>query len=68
MAQPELLTSEQLAHRLQVKPETVRAWGRDGRIPRICMSAKVIRYDPVAVIKSLKERLPRLAARDGGDG
>ena len=53
----ELLTADELADRLRVRPETIRAWGREGVIPRVRISAKTIRYDLAAVIASLKERL-----------
>ena len=48
------LTAEQLAASLGVKPNTVRAWGRRGLIPRVKVSHKVVRYvfdDVVAVLK-----------------
>lgn len=57
MAQTELLTSEQLARRLQVKPETIRRWGREGRIPRVEISAKVIRFDAATVVEHLRDRM-----------
>jgi hypothetical protein len=57
----ELLTAEELGERLRVRPDTVRAWSRRGLIPRLELSYKVIRYDPVAVIAALTDR------KKGGD-
>jgi excisionase family DNA binding protein len=48
------LTAEQLALRLQVSADTVRAWAKDGRIPEIRLSAKVRRFDPAAVDAAIK--------------
>lgn len=45
----DLLTAEELADRLRVTPETVRAWARRGRIPSVRFSPKVVRFDPEAV-------------------
>ena len=39
-----LLTAEELAAKLQVSKATVDKLGREGTIPRIVFSAKVIRY------------------------
>ncbi len=49
----DLLTSEQLAERLGVKPSTVRAWFRAGRIPAARLTRKVIRYDLPTVVAAL---------------
>ena len=53
----ELLTADELAGRLRVRAATIRLWGRQGRIPRIEISAKVIRYDPAAIIQFLHDRM-----------
>jgi DNA-binding transcriptional MerR regulator len=52
----ELLTAEEIAERLRVRPDTVRAWSRRRLIPRVRLSPKVIRYDPAAVIAALTGR------------
>src|SRR5262249_18036852 len=41
----ELLTVHQLAERLHIRPRTVQAWARKGRIPSVKLSAKVVRFD-----------------------
>ena len=49
----ELLTTQELATRLRVSPETVRGWARRGLIPTLRISPKVIRYDLAAVLAAL---------------
>lgn len=46
----ELLTAEELATRLRVRPGTIRVWARRGRIPSVRLSPKVVRFDFGAVI------------------
>lgn len=48
-----LLTTEELAERLQVQPDTVREWSRRGRVPVIRITPKVVRYDYAAVLSEL---------------
>jgi excisionase family DNA binding protein len=48
-----LLTAEQLARELRVGAETIVGWGRNGKIPRIRISRKIIRFDRDAVLKVL---------------
>lgn len=48
-----LLTAEQLAKELRVSVETINGWGRSGKIPRIRISHKIIRFDRDAVLKVL---------------
>ncbi len=52
----EILTAEELAARLKVRPTTIREWGRDGRIPTVRITQKVIRYDADAVMRSLQDQ------------
>ena len=52
----ELLTAEELAVRLKVGPETVKAWARSGQIPVIRFSRKVLRFDIEAVRCAIAER------------
>lgn len=52
----ELLTADELADRLRVRPNTIREWSRRGLIPKIQLSPKVIRYDHGAVLAALTEQ------------
>jgi excisionase family DNA binding protein len=53
-ARDDLLTAVELADRLRVKPETVLAWHRSGRIPSIRLSHKVLRFNLADVVAALK--------------
>lgn len=53
MEHTEILTSQELSKRLKVSPATIRLWARRGTIPRIRVSAKVIRFDWQAVVRAL---------------
>ena len=50
-----LVTSEQLAKELSVGVDTIKNWGRTGRIPRIRISRKIIRFDRDAVLSALSQ-------------
>jgi excisionase family DNA binding protein len=50
----DLLTAAELAERLRVKPETVLAWHRSGRIPSIRLSHKVLRFNLGDVVAALR--------------
>jgi predicted site-specific integrase-resolvase len=39
-----LLTEMQAAELAQVKPKTIADWGRAGKLPRVRLSARCIRY------------------------
>lgn len=54
--QNELLSKEQLGRLIGVKPGTVGRWSREGKIPRIVISPKIIRYDAAAVLSVLREK------------
>ncbi len=76
----ELLTTAQLAKRLQVSPGTIRDWARDGRIPQIRLSQKSRRFPsrrcpgstepksggaPMTALRAtIQPSVPRLALRD----
>ncbi|MGZ0174479.1 MAG: helix-turn-helix domain-containing protein [Planctomycetales bacterium] len=53
MVTRELLTADELADRLKVRPGTVRFWSRQGRIPAIRLTPKVVRFDLDAVVSAL---------------
>ena len=54
--QEELLTKEQVAQILRVKPGTVSRWANEGKIPRIVVSPKTIRFDAGDVLRFLRGR------------
>ena len=56
----ELLTAEELADCMRVRPSTIRLWGREGLIPVVKIGGTIRRYDFAEVIAALK-------ARDTGD-
>ena len=54
----ELLTAAEMAARLRIKPTTLQEWAREGRVPCIRITPKVIRFDAEAVILSLSAQKP----------
>jgi excisionase family DNA binding protein len=50
----ELVTCEELAQRLRVRPSTIRCWVRQGRIPAVRFGAKVIRFDVADVCQAMR--------------
>ncbi len=59
----ELLTTRELAKRLRVTPETVRAWARRGCIPALRLSPKSTRYDLDTVLAALSSAAPKGVSR-----
>ena len=51
----DLLTADELAHVLDVRPGTIRRWAREGIIPEIRISAKVRRFCYADVLNALRE-------------
>ena len=49
-----IVTAAELAEQLSLKAKTIRDWARQGKIPALRMSPKVIRFDPDEVIRALK--------------
>lgn len=57
----DLLTANELAERLRLRPRTIREWARRGLIPAIRLSPKVVRYELAAVLEAM-------TTRQGGQG
>ncbi len=53
MRASDLFTADELAGRLQVQPSTIRRWAREGRIPTVRLSPKVVRYNLGAVVQAM---------------
>lgn len=62
----ELMTADEVAERLQVRPVTVRQWARRGWIPVVRLSPKVVRYDLEAVVKAMTKRQGAKGGDDEG--
>jgi excisionase family DNA binding protein len=52
-AREEFLTARQLAEVLQVSESTVRRLARDGRIPCVRLTPRLLRFNPRAVYRAL---------------
>lgn len=55
----EILTADELAARLKVRPATIREWARSGQIPEIFVNSKVRRFDFAAVVEALSKAPPQ---------
>lgn len=58
----QLVTSEVVASRLGVQPDTIRRWALDGRIPVYRIGLKTLRFDLDEVLAAIR------ADREGGIG
>ena len=74
-AREEFLTARQLAQVLQVSESTVRRLAREGRIPCVRLTPRLLRFNPKAVYRALdgsdanarsRRRQTEEAARDDG--
>ena len=63
METTELITADELAERLRVRPGTIRRWTCEGIIPAVRISRKVIRYNPTHVVTTLGDRPTARAER-----
>ena len=59
----EFLTARQLAEVLQVSESTVRRLARDGRIPCVRLTPRLLRFNPKAVFRALDGDSGRAARR-----
>lgn len=58
----QLLTETQAAELAQVQPKTIADWGRAGKLPRVRLSARCIRYrseDVQAMIETSLQQGPQ---------
>jgi excisionase family DNA binding protein len=51
----ELLTADEMAKKVRLKPATVLEWARLGKIPSVRVNAKTVRFDPADVVAAMKE-------------
>ena len=56
LEQATYLTGEELGKILRLKPATVSEWAREGRIPSVRLSPKIIRYRLDDVMSALASR------------
>ena len=59
----QLLTETQAAELAQVQPKTIADWGRAGKLPRVCLSARCIRYRMSDVQAMIDASVAKRAAR-----
>ena len=52
----DLLTVNELAARLKVRPSTIRSWMHRGVIPAIRLTPKVVRFDLDHVVDAMRDR------------
>ena len=52
----ELLNRYDLAERLDVSPDTILKWARQGRIPVVRLSRKVLRFDYDGIVAALRKK------------
>jgi predicted site-specific integrase-resolvase len=64
----DLMSAVELAHRLGVKPGTILAWHRKGRIPSRRLSHKLLRFGLADVLSALEARQKSLGEADGRGG
>jgi len=49
-----LVTTAEQAKALRICTETLRRWTRDGKVPCVRLSSRVVRYEPNAVLAALE--------------
>ncbi len=54
MEMDEVLTAEEMAGHLSVKPETITRWARQGLIPVCRLTTKTLRFDVKQVMAALR--------------
>jgi excisionase family DNA binding protein len=59
----EFLTAEEVAERLRVRPDTIRLWSRQGRIPSKKLARNVVRFHLAEVMAALESERQGRAER-----
>jgi excisionase family DNA binding protein len=62
----ELMTADELAKELRLRPETVKRMARDGKIPSLRISPKVLRFSMNAVLATLTQRKTEINLKSQG--
>jgi len=62
-----LVTANELADLLRLRPDTIRLWARESIIPAIRITGKVVRYDPAEVEQALRQRSNERARKGVSD-
>jgi excisionase family DNA binding protein len=62
-ARGDFMTARQLAEVLQVSESTVRRLAREGRIPAVRVTSRLLRFRLEAVLEALEDTRPRARAR-----
>lgn len=52
----QLVTSKELAAMLSVSPRTIESWGNYRGLPKVVISRRCVRYDPMAITRWLVEQ------------
>ena len=60
----EIITANELAEHLHLKPETIRVWARQGLIPSLRPTPKVLRFEMQSVLAAIKEISARKETKD----
>ncbi len=55
MNETDLLTADELADRLRVRPSTIRRWAQEKRIPTVRLTPKVVRFELTPVVEALRK-------------
>lgn len=51
-----MMTANEVAEQLRLRPGTIRLWTREGIIPAMRLTPKVVRYDLAEVESALRKR------------
>lgn len=60
-------TAEQIGGKVGVTASTIKRWAREGLIPSLRPTGRVLRFDPDKVEQALRDRSAGLGSRSTGD-